>query len=204
MEALLDRLKILVDHYGYLAVAGAIFFEDFGVPLPGETLLISAALLASQGQLHIVPLLFSAWAGAVMGDNLGYAIGRFGGRRVVLRYGHFLFINQRRLERAEGFFKRYGGVVVVVARFFEVLRQLNGIVAGIVKMPWLRFLPYNALGAALWVCFWGILFYEVGNRAGVIIHLFHRFEVFIFAALGVAVLGIVFYFLYKARRKHGD
>jgi membrane protein DedA with SNARE-associated domain len=190
-----------VVHYGYWAVAIAILLEDFGVPLPGEALLISAALLASQGDMHIVPLLLFAWSGAVMGDNIGYAIGRFAGRRVVLRYGHYLLINKRRLGYAEGFFKKHGGSVVVIARFFEVMRQLNGLVAGIAEMPWSRFLSFNALGAALWVCFWGILFYEVGDKADVIRHSFKTLELILVVAL-VAAAAIAAFWL--ARRPHGE
>ncbi len=158
-------VKPYLDHYGYWALFGAILLEDFGMPMPGETLLIAGALLASQGKMGIVPLLVTACIAAVTGDNIGYAIGRFGGRRLVLRYGRYVFITEERLKKAEGFFRRYGGAVVVMARFFAVLRQLNGIVAGTAKMSWRRFLAYNMLGAALWVGFWGMLFYELGGKA---------------------------------------
>ena len=165
MSDLLTTVRPYLDQYGYWALFGAILLEDFGMPVPGETLLIASALLASQGQMHLVPLLLIAWAAAVTGDNIGYAIGRFGGRKLVLRYGNYVLINEQRLQKAEGFFRRYGGTVVVVARFLAVLRQLNGIVAGTVKMNWRRFLSYNILGAALWVSFWGMLFYELGEKA---------------------------------------
>jgi len=115
--------------------------------------------------MGIVPLLLTACIAAVTGDNIGYAIGRFGGRRLVLRYGRYVLITEERLQRAEGFFRRYGGAVVLMARFFAVLRQLNGVVAGTAKMNWRRFLAYNMLGAALWVGFWGMLFYELGEKA---------------------------------------
>jgi membrane protein DedA with SNARE-associated domain len=148
-------VKPYLDHYGYWALFGAILLENFGLPVPGETLLIASALLASQGKMHIVPLLVTACIAAITGDNIGYAIGRFGGRRLVFRYGRYVLITEERLQKAEGFFRRYGGVVVAVARFLAGLRQLNGIVAGTVKMRWRRFLVYNMLGAALWVAFWG-------------------------------------------------
>lgn len=158
-------VKPYLDHYGYWALFGAILLEDFGLPVPGETMLIASALLASQGEMHIVPLLLIACVAAVSGDNIGYAIGRFGGRRLVLRYGRYALITEERLNKAEGFFRRYGGAVVVMARFLAGLRQLNGIVAGTVKMSWRRFLAYNMLGAVLWVGFWGMLFYELGEKA---------------------------------------
>jgi membrane protein DedA with SNARE-associated domain len=101
--------------------------------------------------------------GAVAGDNIGYAIGRFGGCRVVLRYGRYVLISRERLTYTATFFRKHGGAMVAVARFFVVLRQLNGIVAGIAEMPWWHFLFYNALGAVLWVGFWGTLAYELGT-----------------------------------------
>jgi membrane protein DedA with SNARE-associated domain len=165
MSDLLTTVKPYLDQYGYWALFGAILLEDFGMPVPGETLLIASAFLASQGEMHLVPLLLIACVAAVTGDNIGYAIGRFGGRKLVLRYGHYVLISEQRLQKAEGFYRRYGGAVVVMARFFAVLRQLNGIVAGTTKMSWRRFLLYNVLGAALWVSFWTMLFYEVGEKA---------------------------------------
>jgi membrane protein DedA with SNARE-associated domain len=165
MSDLLTTVKPYLEQYGYWALFGAILLENFGMPVPGETLLIASALLASQGEMHIVPLLLIACVAAVTGDNIGYAIGRFGGRKLVLRYGHYVLISEKRLQKAEGFYGRYGGAVVVMARFLAVLRQLNGIVAGTTKMSWRRFLTYNILGAALWVTFWSILFYELGERA---------------------------------------
>lgn len=173
--------------------------ENLGVPMPGQTMLIAAALLASQGDMHIVLLLLTAWAAAVTGDAIGYAIGRFGGRALVLRYGHYVFINQRRLEYVENFFRRHGGIVVVVARFFEVLRQINGIVAGAAQMPWRRFLIYNILGAALWVGFWGTLFYQLGERAGNFGDLFKKFEFFFLGGIAIVGVGLIIYLL--RRRK---
>lgn len=158
-------LQPYLSHYGYWAVFGALLLENFGMPLPGETLLIAGALLASHGKMDIVSLLLTACLAAITGDNIGYAIGRFGGRRLVFRYGRYLFITEERLNKAERFFRRYGGAVVVMARFLALLRQLNGIVAGTAKMSWRRFLAYNMLGAALWVGFWGMLFYELGEKA---------------------------------------
>jgi membrane protein DedA with SNARE-associated domain len=193
MSNLLVSVKPYLDQYGYWAVFAAILLEDFGVPVPGETLLIAGALLASQGHMHIFPLLLIGWIGAVTGDNIGYAIGRFGGRHLLLRYGPYLLVSQRRLEYAEAFFRRRGGVVIVLARFFAVLRQLNGIVAGMARMPWWRFLPYNALGAALWVGFWGILFYQLAGRAIRIGLAFKKMQVFFVAGLIVVAAAVAIY-----------
>jgi membrane protein DedA with SNARE-associated domain len=196
--ALSMNIEDLISGYGYMAVCAAIFLEDFGLPVPGETLLVTGSLLASQGKLHILPLLLFAWIAAVAGDNVGYGIGRFGGRRLVLRYGRHVFINSRRLDHAESFFRKHGGIVVVAARFFAVLRQLNGIVSGIARMGWWRFLTYNALGAALWVGFWGIVFYEAGARAMGILHFFKKSEYYLIGALVPALAALA---VYLFRRK---
>ena len=193
-------VKPYLDHYGYWALFGAILLENFGLPVPGETLLIASALLASQGKMHIVPLLVTACIAAITGDNIGYAIGRFGGRRLVFRYGRYVLITEERLQKAEGFFRRYGGAVVVTARFFAVLRQLNGIVAGTAKMRWYRFLLYNMLGAALWVTFWGMLFYELGERGFRFGAEINTVQFFLLGGLAVVTLALAIHFL---RRRKG-
>lgn len=199
MDGVLSDLKPYIDHYGYWAVFGTILLEDFGVPMPGESMLILGALLASQGTLHIAPLLIFAWAAAVTGDNIGFAIGHFGGRRAVLRYGRYVFLTRERLDRVESFFDRYGGIIVLAARFIEGLRQLNGITAGTVRMHWSRFLLYNAIGAALWVGFWGMLFYEIGAQAGSFQSLFHKLE---YVLLGLFLLGLLGVAFHLWRRRH--
>ncbi|MGH9062121.1 MAG: cation diffusion facilitator family transporter, partial [Acidimicrobiales bacterium] len=131
-----------------------VLLEDFGVPVPGETVLIAAAIYAGAGRLNIVVVAILAFAAAIIGDNIGYAIGHFGGRELVLRWGKYVFLTAARLDKAQDFFAHHGGKVVTVARFIEGLRQANGIIAGISEMPWRRFLVFNCLGAALWVGLW--------------------------------------------------
>lgn len=189
MEHVLQVLKPYLDHYGYLTVIAAVFLEDFGVPVPGETILIAGALLATQGQFNIYVLMIVAWMGAVFGDNVGYLIGRAGGRRLVLRFGKYVLITPKRLEFAEGFFRRHGAIIVIVARFIEILRQLNGLIAGIVKLQWWRFLVYNGIGAALWVGLWSTLFYKLGQQGQRIGILFKRYEPLALAVVVVAVGG---------------
>jgi membrane protein DedA with SNARE-associated domain len=183
-----------LERYGYAAVVGALLLESFGLPLPGETMLIAGAALAAEGELHLVPLLACAWAAAVAGDNLGFAIGRFGGRRLILRYGERIGITEGRLARVEAFFQRYGGGVVLVARFVALLRQLNGLVAGTVGMRWWRFLAYNAIGAALWVGAWGLGVYYFGQSLSHVVARVHGLGYAIgFAGLLVIVAAIVLY-----------
>jgi membrane protein DedA with SNARE-associated domain len=163
LSSFLVDAKPYIEEYGYWAVAVAIFLEDFGLPLPGETILLAGAALASQGYLSMGALLAVSWLSATAGDNTGYLIGRFGGRRLIVRYGHYVLITRPRLQRVEEFVQRYGAAVVIVARFVSLLRQLNGIVAGISLMPWWRFLLCNAFGSALWVGTWGLFSLLLGS-----------------------------------------
>lgn len=195
----MPEVETIVTTYGPLAVFLLMLLEDFGLPLPGEGALIAAAVLASQGHMSIGTLLAAAWAGAVLGDNIGYAIGRFGGRRVVLRYGARWGLNAERLGRVEHFFERFGYAVVIVARFIVVLRQLNGIVAGIGRMAAPRFLLYNALGAALWVLAWGLGVYWFG---GYLEHWIDaRSHIGIYVLLGVIVAGVGAFLWWRYRHR---
>ncbi len=201
MEHLLQALDPWLKRYGYLAVFAAIFLEDFGVPMPGETLLIAGALLASQGSFAISVLMITAWCAAVLGDNVGYAIGRFGGRRLVLRFGRYVLLTETRLEHAERFFARRGAAVVIIARFIEILRQLNGIIAGTAGMRWWRFLLFNAIGAGLWVGFWSILFFHLGRQGRNIVFLLRRYEP-LAAGILVLLIAAVIVLRIVLRRRH--
>ncbi|HET7529815.1 MAG TPA: DedA family protein [Mycobacteriales bacterium] len=192
-----DHLEGTLHDWGYLAVAGFLFLEDFGVPVPGETMLIAAALYAGAGQLDIWVVGVVGFVAAVLGDNVGYLIGRSGGRELVLKYGKVVFITPERLDRAEDFFTRHGGQIVFVARFIEGLRQLNGIIAGIVEMPWRRFLLFNMLGAAVWVALWSSLGYLAGNHVEAIVHSF----TYIAAGVGVLIVGWIGWHLRRRRRR---
>lgn len=196
LPGVFHSLEPTLRHYGYLAVGGALFFEDFGVPLPGETMLIAAALYAGTGHLDIWLVAVVAVAAAVLGDNVGFAIGHFGGRRLLDRYGKYVFLTERRLDKAEDFFRRRGAWLVVVARFIEGLRQANGIVAGIVEMPWRRFLPANVLGAVLWVATWASLGYFAGNHVEAI----SRYFTYVAISIAILVVGAVIWRVARHRR----
>jgi membrane protein DedA with SNARE-associated domain len=164
IEHLLGNLEPFVHAYGAAAVMVILTFESLGLPLPGESVLVFASVLAGRGELSLLPLILSAWAGAVLGDNIGYLIGRRLGRAIILRFGAKIGINADRLNRVEAFFRRYGPVTVAFARFVNVLRQLNGVVAGLLKMEWKRFLFFNALGGALWVSLWTLTGFYLGEH----------------------------------------
>nr|WP_207199401.1 DedA family protein [Rhodoplanes elegans] len=175
MTHLAAALEPLIRDYGAGAVAVIILFESFGVPLPGETLLVFASVLAGRGELSLPTLMVGAWAGAVAGDNVGYLIGRYGGRALVLRFGAAIGLDAARLATVEAAFARWGPVTVAGARFVAVLRQLNGIVAGTLGMEWPRFLVFNAIGAALWVGAWMTLGYVAGEHADALLGTARRF-----------------------------
>jgi membrane protein DedA with SNARE-associated domain len=191
LPGFLHTLAPLLDHYGYLAVGFLIFVEDFGVPSPGETILIAASVYAGAARLNIVGVGLIGFAAAVLGDNVGYAIGRFGGRTVVLRFGRYVLLTEERLAKAEAFFTRHGGKIVTVARFIEGLRQANGIIAGLTRMPWPRFLAFNALGAALWVGTWSAVGYLAGNHIQVIYSQANRYALYVLAAAVLAVAALI-------------
>jgi len=184
----------IVTRYGYAAVFVIIMLEDFGMPVPGETALVVAAGAAAAGGPNIWGVLIAAVLGAIVGDNIGYLIGHFGGRPLIERVGGRVGITPERFAFAEGFFTRYGEGIVVGARFVEILRQLNGIIAGVLGMHWARFLGYNALGAALWVGTWGAIGYFAGGHIEQIHAFVGRFHwVLIVGAVVVTVIAVVAY-----------
>ena len=191
LPGFLGSLAPILNHYGYLAVAGLVLVEDFGIPVPGETILIAASLYAGAGRLNVVAVGVIAWVCAVLGDNIGFLIGHFGGRRLALKYGKYVFLTAGRLDKAENFFEHHGGKIIVAARFIEGLRQANGIVAGITGMHWKRFIPFNALGAALWVGLWVSLGYLAGNHITTIYEQITRYSLYVLIVLAVAVAALI-------------
>ncbi len=151
LKHVLDRVQPYLDRYGYAAIFVAILVEGFGLLAPGQTLLVAAALLAAKGGLQITWVLFWAFLAALLGPGIAYLLGRWGGRPLLLR----LRVSERQVYRLEGYFSTYGPGLILVARFFDGLRQLHGYLAGIMQMPANRFAVYSFLGAALWTGFWG-------------------------------------------------
>lgn len=194
LPGVLHSLEPALDHYGYLAVAGFVLLEDFGIPVPGETILILGAVYAGTGRFNVVVVALIGFVAAVLGDNIGFAIGHFGGRSLIERYGPYVLITRERLETATGFFERQGAKIVVAARFIEGLRQANGIIAGVAGMRWARFLTFNAIGAALWVAVWTSIGYLSGSHIDSIYREAKRYEAYL--AIAVAAL----FMLYLAGR----
>jgi membrane protein DedA with SNARE-associated domain len=200
LPGVLSSLEPTLNNFGYLAVVGLVFIEDFGVPVPGETVLILAAVYAGTGRLNIVLVALLGFCGAVLGDNVGFAIGHFGGRRLAERYGRYVFLTPERLDRATGFFDRHGGKVITVARFIEGLRQANGIIAGTSGMHWRRFLLFNAIGAALWVALWTSIGYLSGSHIDTIYKHATRYSAYLAIATGALLLAYIARRVVRARR----
>jgi membrane protein DedA with SNARE-associated domain len=196
----LHTLEPVLNRFGYLAVAGLVLLEDFGIPVPGETVLILGAVYAGTGRLNIVLVALLAFCGALLGDNVGFALGHFGGRPLALRYGRYVFLTPERLDKTTEFFARHGGKVIVVARFIEGLRQLNGIIAGMSGMPWGRFVVFNAIGAALWVGVWTAIGYFSGSHIDTIYRLATRYSTYLLVALAVLLLAYLARRLLRRRR----
>ena len=190
-----------IHEYGYAAVAGGMLLENFGLPVPGETLLISGAIAAAHGSLDITILLLLSWVAAVAGQMIGWAIGFWGGHRLAVLYGGRVGITAQKLARIEGYFARYGDYVVVFARFVVVLRQLNGIVAGTLEMHWARFLLLNAIGAALWIGWWGLLSFWLGHGVLEFVRRAGRIEPVLFTLAGLIIVAVAARIWWWQRRR---
>jgi membrane protein DedA with SNARE-associated domain len=152
--------------YGYLAIVILVGLECVGIPLPGESTLIAAALYAgSTHRLNIAVIAAVAAAAAIAGDNLGYAAGYAGGTPLLKRYGRYVHLTDRRLAVGRYLFRHYGGRVVFVGRFVSVLRTYAAFLAGVNRMPWRRFLACNAAGGVLWALAYSFGAYLLGNAA---------------------------------------
>src|SRR5215213_106121 len=190
----MDRILTLISHYGYLVILFGVMAESTGVPLPGETILLASGVLVQQGHLDLGDAIVFGILGAVIGDQIGYWVGREGGRPFVLRWGRYVLITPERLARAEAFFERHGGKAVFLARFFSGLRVFGALVAGISRMRWGTFILYNALGGAVWATAAVLVGYLLGGRLGKASLL-----------LGIlAVLAVVLYLLYRWAANHPE
>jgi membrane protein DedA with SNARE-associated domain len=200
LPGVLAALAPYLAHYGYVAVGGLLLVEDFGIPVPGETVMIAAAVYAGAGRMNIVAVAIIALVAAITGDSIGWAIGRYGGHRLVARFGRYVLLTPARVARAEDFFKRHGNKIVPVARFFDGLRQANGIIAGMAGMPWPRFLLLNALGAALWVGVWTTAGDLAGQHIGTLYTVITRYGTYELAALALLAVALLVRFAVRRRQ----
>jgi membrane protein DedA with SNARE-associated domain len=159
------ELPHLLKTYGYGAIGGLVALESMGIPLPGETVLVAAALLA--GTKHVLNVWFviaAAAAGAILGGNVGFWLGREFGYRLLARYGRYISATVPRIKLGQYLFLRYGGWVVFFGRFVAILRALAAFLAGTNCMDWPRFLVFNAAGSIVWTTIYGLGAYYFGQE----------------------------------------
>jgi membrane protein DedA with SNARE-associated domain len=184
-----------LESYGYLVVFVLVMLESIGVPVPGETALVGAALYAgSTHKLEIWAIVAVAAAAAIIGDNIGYAIGRYGGAKLLLRYGHKIHLSEERLKIGIWLFRRHGGKVVFWGRFVSILRTWAAFLAGANHMEWRRFLFFNAAGGIVWATAYGVVYYVFGATLS-------RLSTTIDVGLGVVGSLILIAFVVWTRRK---
>src|SRR5260370_20393039 len=156
LSFLARNLDSLLATYGYVAVFIFVGVESIGVPVPGETMLVTAAIDAgTTGRLSIFWVIVASAAGAIVGDNIGYVIGRTGGYRLLKRYGRYIRLEENRLRLGQYLFHKHGPKVVFFGRFFSVLRIFAAFLAGVNHMHWRRFLIFNAAGRIIWSTLYG-------------------------------------------------
>ena len=156
-------LTDLFARYGYAAVFFGVFLENTGVPVPGETMVLAGGALAHYGHLSLARVVVVALVAAILGDNLGFAIGRHGGRRLLERYGGRLGITKATIAGFDRFFERHGAKTVFVARFITGLRVFCAVLAGGSGMRWPTFILFNALGAVAWSTTIAVVGYFLGH-----------------------------------------
>jgi len=155
-------LTDLFARYGYFVIFFGVMLENAGVPVPGETILLAGAALARFGHLSLPAVILVAITGAILGDNIGFFIGRRGGRVLLERRGRMFGLTPARIAQFDGFFARHGAMTVFIARFVTGLRVVGAILAGASTLPWGRFLIFNAAGAIAWATTFGALGYLLG------------------------------------------
>jgi membrane protein DedA with SNARE-associated domain len=161
----LETIQHALGYFGYAAVVLFIMIESSGIPFPGETMLLFASFTAGLPGSHLLIfwVLVAAASGAIIGDNLGYLAGRYGGRPFALRFGKYFFLKEHHLDSAEQFFVKHGDKTVFFGRFVAVLRAWAAFLAGVNKMTWPKFLLYNAAGGICWATLMGLLAYYAGH-----------------------------------------
>jgi membrane protein DedA with SNARE-associated domain len=198
LPGVFHALEPTLKHYGYFAVAGVLLVENCGIPLPGEAMLIAAALYAGTGRLNIWLVAAVAVAASIAGAFLGYVIGARGGRRLAERYGRVVRLTPERLDRVQAFFERRGGWLVVFGRYVDGVRQFLSIIVGISDMTFQRFAVFTTIGAVVWCATWSALGYLAGNHVETVSRYLADFALALFA---VTVITLAIRFWRHRRRR---
>ena len=194
---LFEMLRNYLALWGYWAVGAALLLENAGLPVPGETILLLASFLAySEHKLALPWIIVVGLCAATLGDNIGFAIGSYGGRPLLERYQRTLRIRPAVIARGEELFARYGAATIFVARFIAGLRIIAGPLAGVLRMPWRKFLLFNFLGAVLWVSVIASVGYLFGKHWDALVDLVQDANI----AVAIVVVVVCGFFWWKRRR----
>ncbi len=188
-----EIVQTLLTEYGLIIILAAITLEGFGIPAPGQSLLVAGALLSASGQFDIRLFLLLTWFAALAGSMIGYMIGRLGGRKLLFR----LPLNPSRIERMEDFCQRYGAPLLVVSRFIDGPRQLAGIIVGSLNMSATTFFLATSLGAVLWVGVWGLGSYYLGQHMHLIAEAYESVSPYTWLATGLLIVSLFIYLIKK-------
>lgn len=200
MDFLHNSLELIEQYmtaYGYWVVFFGVMLENAGLPIPGETILLVAGYFASTGQFNIALVMVIAATGAVVGDNIGFAVGHHFGRGFLLRVGRFVFLTPKRFEHIENYFQKYGNKTILVARFITGLRVFAALLAGASNMRWRVFLVYNVAGAILWSIVITTLGYVFGESLPLLLRWVGRSGTILLVA--AIVIGAISWRIYRHR-----
>ncbi|CAN5821307.1 hypothetical protein BH11GEM1_BH11GEM1_02880 [soil metagenome] len=192
---MLELLTHFIERYGYIAVALLVTLEGFGLPLPGETAVVTAAAFAARGSLSVVGVFLATTVGVVLGGSGGYWVGRLGGRGLLVRHGHLIRLDAERFARTESYFRRHGAKTVFVARFIALLRIFGSLMAGVAHMPFVTFSAVNLAGGAVWAATFSAVGYFFGKNLSLLDNYLGRISI------GLSVLVIVGYLVYRWRQQ---
>lgn len=197
MHGIIETIRRFLEAWGYWAVALGLLLENAGVPVPGETILIVAAVFSyNTHHLHLQWIMVVGIFAATTGDNIGYWIGHKGGRPLLERWKRFFHVRDEHIASAEDLIERHGSWAIFFARFVTGARVIAGPLAGVLRMEWKRFALFNLLGATVWVVTIAGVAYAFGSQLDRLLALMSDFNWAILAF----VVAIVLFFWWKRRR----
>lgn len=186
----IQTIEVLVKRYGYFLILFLVFLGNIGIPVPEETTVLASGFAAQQGWLDYKILLIICITTAIIGDNVGYLIGYRGGRKLILRYGRYFGVNEKRLVKFEHFFEKYGDKTVFFARFIAGLRFMAGPLSGAARMPFRRFFLFNAMGAVVWVIVMTQIGYHFGQHLPKVLSILGKTN-FTIAVIAIIIVAFV-------------
>lgn len=200
MNWIVETVRHYLIAWGYWAILLGLLAEDAGVPLPGETILIFSAFLSyKHHELSMLWIIVVGIAAATVGDNIGYWVGRKGGRKLIDAHRNIFRVSDETMKDGEEMLQKHGNISIFFARFIWGMRMIAGPLAGVLKMHWPRFALFNFLGACVWVSVIAGLGYAFGSQFENLLSFFKKADIAIMA--GVITLSIIFWRRYKKKRR---